>query len=196
MSEGEKMIIGITGTIGSGKSTVSAYIESKGYPVYDTDAFTHQYYEIEGALYGWLLDEFGSEILFDDETVDRKTLAKIVFDNPLLLEKLEKKVFNQVQLDIESIIKTHQSPVFFEVPLLYEAKMQALFDKTICVDASPEIRHQRLLDKGFSLSQIIAREKRQFDAETKKKLSDYVVYNNASVDDLQDQLESVLKEVI
>lgn len=186
------MIIAITGTIGSGKSTVSKHFKDQGYDVYDADKMVHAYYEKDEPVYNYLVDAYGEKILQDDLSLNRQALAKIVFTNYEELDKLENVVYPIVREEILKIKeKTHNKYVFIEVPLLFEAKMEDIFDKIMMVDASQKTRHQRLLNKGYSLQDILNREKRQYSDEFKKANSDIIINNDGDLKDLYTQLRNV-----
>lgn len=186
------MIIAITGTIGSGKSTVSKHFKDQGYDVYDADKMVHAYYEKDEPVYNYLVDAYGEKILHDDLSLNRQALAKIVFTNYEELDKLENVVYPIVREEILKIKeKTHNKYVFIEVPLLFEAKMEDIFDKIMMVDASQKTRHQRLFNKGYSLQDILNREKRQYSDEFKKAKSDIIINNDGDLKDLYTQLRNV-----
>ena len=187
------MRVAITGSIGAGKSTVSTYLKAQGYPVYNTDTFTHGYYDPKGKLYPWLMDTFGSQILNEDETVNRKALSEIVFNDSFALALLEQQVFSLVRSDI---LQLNDAPLLFvEVPLLFEAEMEDLFDVIISVDASMAVRYQRLGDRGLSLNQIKKREARQLESAFKNHKADYVIYNDHDLEYLYDALDTVLRRI-
>ncbi len=186
------MIFAITGTIGAGKSSVANYFKDKGYPVYDSDKMVHAYYEQGEVVYDWLVSRFGTKVLNEDASIDRKALASLVFTQESELEALEGVVFPRVRHDIIALKKKHEGEhIFVEVPLLFEAKMEDLFDKIITVDAFSKIRHQRLKDKGFSKKDILAREKRQYGSLYKKQRSQIIVNNNKDYDHLNKLLKYI-----
>lgn len=186
------MIIGITGTIGAGKSTVSAYLESKGYQVYNTDLFTRHYYDKEGVLYAWLIETFTKDILNEDLSVNRSKLGEIVFQDPAELSKLESAVFEAVREDITRISNRANDWVFFEVPLLFEADMADLFDVILCIDMEKTRRYEFLIKRGMDFNSIEKREKRQISAKQKRSLSDFVIENNGDLKSLYENIDKIL----
>lgn len=195
MSEGTSMKIGITGTIGSGKSSVSHHIVDLGYQVYDMDRLTHSFYEPEGILYEYIIELLGPEILRVDKTVDRQLMSKILFTNTNLLEQLEKKVFSEVRVFIQDIHDDRNSMIFFEVPLLFESKMEDLFDCIIMVSADYDVRIKRLLNRGMKTEDINLRMNRQYSEKIKEEKSDYILYNNSTVVDLNQETEKLIKKI-
>lgn len=187
------MKLAITGTIGSGKSTVSKIISELGYEVIDTDKLVHSFYEVDGLLYDWLIKKFSDEILNENGLVDRAHLSEIVFSDIDKLELLEKEVFKLVRTEIQNDTR---SLVFYEVPLLYEAKLEDLFDYVVMVDASKEVRYERLSQRLGSFENFKKREKRQLSGEIKASKSDFVIMNNGSLDDLKIKVDEVLRSVL
>lgn len=186
------MIIGITGTIGAGKSSVSNYFKDKGYLVFDTDKMVHAYYEIGAPIYNYLVKQYGQEILAEDKSLNRKALAKLVFSNGDSLAALESVVFPEVAKEIEEISKKNSEKlIFVEVPLLFEAQMDDLFDKIIVVDAFRHLRHKRLVDKGFEAQDIKKREQRQLKSHEKKRRGDIIINNNKDMAHLKGLLSKI-----
>lgn len=191
------MIIAITGTIGAGKSSVSDYFKSQGYAVYDADKMVHAYYNPGQAVYKWLVARFSDDILNDDTSLNRQILAQHVFSNPKELKALEDVVFPLVEEEILKIKSSHKNKlIFVEVPLLFEAEMDKLFDKIITVDALEDIRHQRLSAKGLSKEDFKAREARQFSAQEKRKKADIIVDNNTTLKQLYIALETIERSLL
>lgn len=191
------MLIGITGTIGAGKSKVTTYLSKKGYQVFDADKMTHGYYEKEGALYAWLLHQFGEQLLDSDANINRKVLGDILFLNPDALNRVELEVFNLVKEDLSVLKQTHMASefVFVEVPLLFEAHLEALFDLIIVVDAKAKIRHERLKQRGLSDASIKSREQRQFTSNKKRSLGHLTLWNNDTIDTLYKKIDVLLERM-
>ena len=188
------MIVAITGTIGAGKSSVANYFKDKGFKVFDSDKMVHQYYEVDGLVYQWLKDRYQDTILHEDKTLNRKALAAIVFQNEAELTALEEVVFPIVKEEILELKDRYKDEtIFVEVPLLFEAKFEDIFDKIVVVDAFRKHRHHRLENKGFSKKDVLGREKRQYGSLYKKKHADIVINNNKDLDFLYKQLNKITK---
>ena len=131
-----KMIIGITGSIGTGKSTVSNYLISKGYSVVDADKISKGAYNIGSNGYKAILEVFGVEILNSNGEVDRKKIKKIVFDNSNMLQRLNMAIhpiiINEIEKEIEILLES-QNVVFLDAPLLIETELHKKVDKIIVV---------------------------------------------------------------
>lgn len=187
------MIVGITGTMSAGKSTVTKLIEEAGHTVYDTDQMVHKYYDIGGLLYEEIIDFFGSEILSSDKSIDRTKLANIVFNDSSQLDALEELVFPAVLKEMTEIVGSRDSLTFFEVPLLYEAKMNEFFDKVIVVDALKYLRLERALNKGLNRDDIEKRMSRQLSPNDKRRNADFIIENNFDLESLKEDLYDVLE---
>ena len=186
------MRIGITGTMSAGKSSVSKIIKELGFMVYDTDQIVHDYYEKDAVLYDQIIDLLGKEILDDKLEIDRKKIAYKVFNDKQLLEDLESLIFPQVRKDIETLSED-DALTFFEVPLLFEAQYDDIFDFIIVVDAKEKTRIQRAMNKGLELEDIENRMKRQMSAEEKRNRADFIIENNHDMESLDEEVQEVLE---
>ncbi|CAM3567131.1 dephospho-CoA kinase [Erysipelothrix urinaevulpis] len=186
------MIIGITGTMAAGKSSVSQIIKDAGFTFYDTDKMVHDYYNQTGSLYHEIIDLLGNDIVNENGDLNRKKIAEIVFSNQDKLKQLEALVFPQVMQDIQRLSK-NQSLIFFEVPLLYEAGYSDFFDKVIVVDADESLRIKRAVAKGIPEDEVIARMARQMSAQEKRERGDYLIENNHSLTELEEEVRDVLE---
>lgn len=195
MSEGEIMKIAITGTIGGGKSQVSKYLKQKGYPVFDADKLVHTYYDFKGRLYHEVIKLLGPSILNEDETINRDLMANIIFNDQKLLEKVESLVFPTVSKHMDDLYDSQEGLVFFEVPLLYEAKLESTFDKVIMVTAPQLLRYERLINRGMRLEDIKRRSARHLDETTKIERADYVILNDEDIESLYKKVEAVLERL-
>lgn len=193
MSEGEKMKIAITGSIGSGKSSVGSYLREKGYTVIDTDKLVHEFYQSSNILYDAVLDVFGINILDESGEIDRRKLGTIVFDNPLALNDLESIVFPAVENYIVSFPDNALS--FFEVPMLFESEMDFLFDSILMIDIDRDLSFLRLVNRGISKEDAQKRLDHQMSSALKIEKSDKVIHNNGTIDDLYHSIDLYLKEM-
>ena len=194
-----KMIIGITGSIGTGKSTVSNYLISKGYSVVDADKISKGAYNIGSNGYKAILEVFGVEILNSNGEVDRKKIKKIVFDNSNMLQRLNMAIhpiiINEIEKEIEILLES-QSVVFLDAPLLIETELHKKVDKIIVVAC----------DKNEQINRIIKRDKitaymaisiinSQMSIDEKLKFADYIVYNNSTIENLYSQVDEIILEI-
>ncbi|CBH21526.1 dephosphocoenzyme A kinase [Acetoanaerobium sticklandii] len=193
------MIIGITGSIGTGKSTVSNYLISKGYSVVDADKISKGAYNIGSNGYKAILEVFGVEILNSNGEVDRKKIKKIVFDNSNMLQRLNMAIhpiiINEIEKEIEILLES-QNVVFLDAPLLIETELHKKVDKIIVV----------VCDKNEQINRIIKRDKitadmaisiinSQMSIDEKLKFADYIVYNNSTIENLYSQVDEIILEI-
>lgn len=194
-----KMIIGITGSIGTGKSTVSNYLISKGYSVVDADKISKGAYNVGSNGYKAILEVFGEEILNSNGEVDRKKIKKIVFDNSNMLQRLNMAIhpiiINEIEKEIEILLES-QNVVFLDAPLLIETELHKKVDKIIVV----------ICDKNEQINRIIKRDKitadmaisiinSQMSIDEKLKFADYIVYNNSTIENLYSQVDEIILEI-
>lgn len=184
--------IALTGNIASGKSTVQKILEADGYKVLDTDQTAHILLdEIDG-----IKAEFPQCI--ENGKISREKLGKLVFTNAEFKSKLENIIHPEIRLKIIAFFEenTTEPFVFVGIPLLFEAGMTDLFDKTILVYTDDKIREKRLiLRNNYSLQQAHLRMNAQMPQEGKKRLCDYVIYNNGSFADLKNSIEECLSKL-
>lgn len=173
--------VGITGGIGSGKTTVCRIFEELGIPVYYADQRAKLLMTADEMVVSQVKSLFGEKAYLPDRSLNRKWVAAIVFQDAAMLEKLNAIVHPAVQLDGE---KWHQQQ--YDVPytlkesaLLFEIGSEVFFDKTIAVQAPQAIRLQRtMLRDGQTEAQVKARMDKQMDDEKKAQLADYVIVND------------------
>lgn len=187
------MKIGITGSIACGKSAAVSYIQSKGYKVYDADKISYFLTQKPNLCYNRIVSAFGMEILDQEGNVDRKALGNIVFHNKSKKELLESIIHPEVVREIENI---SDDVCFIEVPLLFEAKLEYLFDKIIVIASTKDKQIERLIQRnGLSCTEAINRINNQMDLDEKISKADYVVYNNEGLDSLYKEIEKILKGI-
>ena len=186
--------VAITGNIASGKSQVENYLKSL-YPVVDTDAITHNLLEQNQNL---IIDAFAPHKIAENGTISRKLLGALVFDNPELKTKLEDLLHPQIKTELQRFFAQHKdsSLVFASVPLLFEAKFEALFDKIIFIYAPDDIRLKRLMNRN-NLSEQDATKRMNCQASQEEKLSkcDYVIKNDSSKEELLNKLNEILNDL-
>lgn len=191
--------IGLTGNFGMGKSTVAEFFKKLGAQVINADK-----------VVGSLLDEpnvveeierlFGKEVLINGK-VNKKCIANIVFENPLMRIYLENIIHPKVFEKIDEIIKNlpkrgDPTIVVVEAPIIFERGYQNKFDVIITVFTSEEIAIERLGKKGVSKEEAIRRLKNQFPIEMKKSKSDYIIDNSGSLEETALQVEAIFQKLI
>ena len=192
-------IIGLTGGIASGKSTVTSYLREKGYPVIDADRVVHDLQAPGGELYQALVEHFGTEILLDTGDLNRPALAERIFSS-------QKEIVwsNQVQgemirkaLERERDRLAASEEIFFmDIPLLIEQDYQDWFDQVWLVYVTEDTQLQRLMERN-TLTEVQARDRlaAQMSLEEKKALVDLVIDNNSKRDHLYQQIDKGLEQI-
>lgn len=173
--------VGITGNIGSGKTTVSKIFEVLGIPVFYADDAAKNVMVNDPVLIDAIKGTFGKISYFDDGTLNRKHIAAIVFNNEAELDKLNAIVHPATFRAFDSWLPKHQNAPYIlkEAALLFESDSYKMCDKTIMVAAPLEMRIKRvMLRDGLPEEEILKREARQFTEEKKLKLADYSINNN------------------
>ena len=192
-------IIGLTGGIASGKSTVTSYLREKGYPVIDADRVVHDLQAPGGALYRILVEHFGREILNESGELDRAVLGQQIFSNPS-----ERDWSNRVQgqlireaLAVARDRQAAQSDLFFmDIPLLIEQGYEEWFEAVWLVAVSKETQLKRLMERNH-LSEVEAQERivSQMPLEAKRSHADLVLDNNGDLAALYAQLNAALEQL-
>ena len=190
------MIIGITGSIACGKSTVSNYLKSKGYIVIDADKIGHEALD-DDYVKEKLILAFGNEIL-EDNKINRQKLGELVFGNSSNLNVLNSIVHPEIRKKIlEKIDKNNDKElIFIDVALLFEAKFDDLVDKIIVVYVDKNTQLTRLMKRNsISKKEALSRIVSQMSPIEKAKLGDYTVNNNFDVINTYEQVDKVLSEL-
>jgi len=183
-------VIGLTGGIGSGKTTIAKMFESLNVPVYYADIEAKKLMSTSNSIKIKLIDLFGNEA-FIDESLNRSYIANIVFKDEKKLQKLNAIVHPEVERHFDSWVKSQNSKyVIQENAIIFENDNQSKFDKMITVTAPKEIKISRVMQRdGVSESMVLDRMKNQLKDVFKIKNSDFVIYNT----DLKQSKHQVLK---
>lgn len=195
----KSLVIGLTGNIATGKSTILKYLSEKCAAIIDADRLAHQVMEPGGTAYEAVVRLFGRGILNEDSTIDRKKLGQIVFSNPLELGKLEKIVHPKVfELGRQEITEVESPVVILEAIKLLEAGlMVTLCDEVWVVTSSFANQFRRLLDSR-AMNEERARQiiNIQPPQAAKVNQADRVIDNNGSLDELYAQLDEIWKDLM
>lgn len=184
------MIIGLTGGIASGKTTVSNFFKEKGFLVFDADKIAKDISEQKEVVEEIIL-HFGKEILDENLKIDRKKLKNIIFKDKKKLETLNKIIHPKVYSFYKDIKKNKKlKKVVFDVPLLFESGIDKLCDRVLLVVANREIKIDRIM-KRDNISQELAEKiiDSQMSDEEKIKKADIVIENNEDIEKLLRKIE-------
>lgn len=187
-------IIGLTGGIGSGKSTVAKYLASKGIAVYIADVEAKKLMDSQDVIEE-IKDYFGEKVISKKGKIKRKTLAKIVFNDKEKLSKLNSIVHPKVKEHFTEWVLLHKNEPFVikEVAILFETNGHLDCDKVILVTAPEDVRLMRVMQRdNVSKEDVLARMNNQMSEEEKIAKSDYVIHNIA-LNDTYNQIDKLLK---
>ena len=192
-------IIGITGGIASGKSTVTEVLRQQGYQVIDADQVVHELQEPGGRLYQALLSTFGPAILQEDGRLDRPKLGAMIFGNPELLaqsSQIQNQIIREDLAGRRDLLAETEDIFFMDLPLLFELQYEDWFDQIWLVDVTVETQLSRLMSRN-ALSQEEA-EKRiaaQLSLREKRKRADVLIDNNGSLEATRQQIRDSLQKL-
>ncbi len=187
------MIIGITGSIATGKSTLSKYLRELGYLVINTDELAHQV-----LTYPFIIEKIGSLIsqdVIDGGIINRKRLGNIVFKDSEKLRILNDITHPEIFKLTKELIEKEQGVVFIEVPLLFETNFTELVDKTLVVSANEKVQIKRLIKRNnLTVNEAINLINKQMSLKEKIRLADYVIDNSTTIIDMKTQVLNLLKK--
>jgi len=196
------IIIGITGSFGTGKSTVAKIFASLGVKIIDTDKIVHKILRHDDKVSKQIIKVFGQGILDNSKNISREKLGKVVFQNKKLLQKLCDIIHPEVIKKIRSEIvvfraKGKKTIIAIEAPLLIEAGLLGLVDRLVVVATSKPNQIKRIHKKmKLSTSEIKRRIDAQLPLSKKIKLADYVIDNNKSITFTRKQIKDIYREIL
>lgn len=187
--------LGLTGGLGSGKSTVARRLEARGVPVFLADDMAKRLYDTDAGLRAALVEAFGADTFRDDGTLDRARLAGIVFADADALARLNRLVHPRVFAAWESFVEAHaDAPVVaHESAILFESGGDRHVDAVVWVDAPREVRIRRAMARdGATREAVEARLAHQIDPDEARRRAAFVVDNGGQVDALDAQIDALL----
>ena len=193
-------LIGLTGGIASGKSTVATILKQLGAAVINADELSREVVQPGKGAWKEIVETFGANVLQSDKTLDRKKLRTVVFDNPEARKKLEAIIHPKVRALAEEKIRelaaAGRSIIVYEVPLLFEGQLHHWLRPVILVACDFNTQRQRLRDRD-QLTNTEAQQHidAQMSLEEKRLLADYVIENNGNIEELERQVKSVLESI-
>ena len=194
-------VFGLTGNIGSGKSTVAAMLREAGIPVLDADRISREVTAPGGRAYDDVVQTFGRGIVRGDGSIDRKRLGEIVFSDPGLRERLERithpAILDTMKEAIAGLDREGHRAAVVEATLIHESGRKGLFEAVISVTCDRETSLSRLAARdGMSRGQAEARLRVQMDADRKAGASDYVIDNSGSMEETRRQVVALAKVLL
>ncbi|MDM5156757.1 dephospho-CoA kinase [Bacillus sp. DX1.1] len=193
------VVIGLTGSIASGKSTVSQMFRERQIPVIDADIIAREVVEQGKEAYKEIIKVFGEEILQADGELDRQKLGSIVFYNEEKRLQLNQIVHPAVRKEMNAqkdmYIREGMQAVVLDIPLLFESKLTALVDQILLVFVNPDTQLERLVKRnGFTEEEARARIDSQMPLAEKVKLANKVIRNDGTIAETKAQLHNILME--
>jgi dephospho-CoA kinase len=190
------LLVGLTGNIGSGKSTVDQLLSERGATIIDADVLSRRAVEIGTPAYRSIVERWGTSILGPDGMLDRGALRRIVFSDPAELEQLNTLVHPEVERMRAELVEAARlrgdKLVVCDVPLLFERKMTDQFDRIVLVDAPRPVRLERLVrERGLRETEAMDMIVAQMPAELKRARADFVIDNIGTLTELDARVAEV-----
>ena len=192
-------IIGITGGIASGKSTVTEFLRQKGFQVVDADAVVHQLQKPGGRLYQVLVEHFGEKILLENSELNRPLLASLIFSNPEEQEwskRTQGEIIREELAALQNQFAQTETLFFMDIPLLFEQDYASWFDETWLIYVNRDVQLERLMKRDqISKEAAESRLNSQWPLERKISLSSHSLDNNGNQEQLIAQVVQLLDEM-
>jgi dephospho-CoA kinase len=194
------MILGLTGGIATGKSTVTGMLRERGIPVIDADQIAREVVEPGKPAFEAIMDHFGRDILLADGQLDRKKLGEIVFSDESERQKLNAIVHPEVRRvmreEAKMAEKNGASIVFMDIPLLFESKLQHMVEKIAVVYAPASMQLARMLERDeLEEEQALKRLRAQFPIDQKREEADFLIDNSRTREETERQVEDMLAKI-
>ena len=192
-------IIGITGGIASGKSTVTEFLRQKGFQVVDADAVVHQLQKPGGRLFQVLVEHFGEKILLENGELNRPLLASLIFSNPEEQEwskRTQGEIIREELAALRNQFAQTEALFFMDIPLLFEQNYASWFDETWLVYVNRDVQLERLMKRDqISREAAESRLNSQWPLERKISLASHSLDNNGNQEQLIAQVVQLLEEM-
>lgn len=194
------MVIGLTGGIACGKTTIAKRFQELGAEIIDVDAIGHHLLRNDPSVYKKVIEEFGCDILNEKGEIDRSKLGQIVFNN---YEKL--KILNQIihpqlieltkEMIAKSIAEDKNKIILVDAALLIELNLIYMVDKVILAYVDEDTQVQRLIQRGMSYEEAFKRIRSQMPSSEKMRFADFIIHTSCSLKETIDQVDKVWKEI-
>ncbi|GEK30097.1 dephospho-CoA kinase [Kurthia zopfii] len=193
------MIIGLTGSIASGKSTVAKMLEEMNFPIVDADQVARVVVEPGKQALQEIVEQFGEDILLEDGQLNRQKLGSIIFHDPskrtVLNDIMHPAIRKEMLAQRDCWVEQGAEVVVMDIPLLFESKLQHFVEKILVVSVKEDTQLTRLMERNqLSEEDAKARISSQLPLSVKEDGADAVIYNNDSVEKTKEQLRYILKE--
>ena len=194
-------LVGITGGIGSGKTTFSNHLKKLGYVVHESDVVVSEIYNNPKKNFLSFIKEKISQDAIDHYKINKAEIANVIFSNNKIKKLLERRIHKEVQISREAFIKKYTKKkkkiIFADIPLLFENRLEKSFDSVICIISSKKNRTKRILkNKKFTKENLKKIFKAQTTDKERKKRSQIIINNNKTKKDFIFSVEKVLTRLI
>ncbi|WP_067842907.1 dephospho-CoA kinase [Amphibacillus sediminis] len=193
-------IIGLTGSIATGKSTVATLFNNDGIPVVDADQIARQVVEPDRDAYKQIIKTFGHDLLKADQTLDRKKLAKLIFNDPIKRQALNQIVHpaitDAIIAERDALIKQQPHLIVLDIPLLYENELTHLVDQVIVVYTPVDVQVKRLMKRNqLTKQEAEARINSQISIELKAQWANFVIDNSGALEQTEHQYDQIIGQL-
>ena len=194
------MILGITGSIATGKSLVSKFFVDLGAHLIDWDVLGHEVMQPKKEAWKGIMEYFGKDVLNEDSTINREVLGRLVFNKPNKLSRLNEIVHPEIMKVDQRLVKeirgkTPYALIVKEIALMSERGKRLLVDKAVVVCSSEENQIKRLAERGISEEEAKLRIRAQLPIAEKLKLADFVINNDGTKEETKRQVEIIYNQV-
>lgn len=193
------MIIGLTGSIASGKSTVARMLKEYKLPIVDADIVARDVVEPGTSTLAAIVETFGEGALREDGSMNREYVGQLIFHDPSKRKMLNDIIHPAIREEMirrrDELIASGEQTVIMDIPLLFESKLQHFVEKILVVSVTDGIQLERLMARnGFSKEDALARIRSQLPMSVKEQGAHAVIYNNGTEEQTKEQLESILRK--
>lgn len=195
-----RMILGVTGGIATGKSSVTELFRALGLPVVSADELARDAVRVGTEALRQIAERFGAKVLCDDGTLDRESLAQIIFADATARRELNRithpVIARLAESTLAGLVEAGATHIIYEAPLLYEAGAESRVDKVLVVTAQPEVQKKRLMARdGIDAAAAEARIAAQMSLDEKTKRADYVIDNSGAPAETARQVANLCQEL-
>lgn len=192
--------VGITGGIGSGKSTVTNMIRNKCFPIVDADIVAKEVFILYPEVLTQIKEEFGCEFFSEDGNIMRKALGNYIFKSEIRRKKLENImmpfIISEIHLRLKKLEENNCKLCFLDAPTLIENNLHTIMDQIILVWVSREVQIQRVINRdNLEIDETMDRIKAQMPIDEKKKFADFIIDNEGSLENTKLQLDFIIVQL-
>ncbi|MBG29491.1 MAG: dephospho-CoA kinase [Opitutae bacterium] len=192
----EKLVVGLTGGIACGKSTVLGFFQARGWETHSADAIVSDLLAKDSKVIAAIRKEFGSEVVLPEGGVDKRKLAAVVFSHSSKRSWLEQLIHPLVRAEwFSQVSRSAGTRHVVEIPLLFEKHLESLFSCVVSVFCSPNIQHERLIAQGMNNEEASARIAAQMPAREKADKADTALLNDGDLSHLEAQVDQFLEKL-